>query len=174
MRHLLGMLRLWVWFVNALMLIFPDDHISTFVTRPFILRHFLGISVGRRTGIRGGSCFLDINRMSVGDDCFINKMCYFDMAGSIVIEDNVVMGHGVTIITAKHKIGPNWRRASVEVESTKVRIGRGSWVGANVTIQPGIIVGRGVVLMPGAVVAKDLPDNALAGGVPAEVKRIMI
>ncbi len=159
----------WVWFVNSLMLIFPDDDFSNRVTRPFILRHLLGIKVGKRTDVRGGSSFLNMNHMSIGDNCFINKACYFDLTGSIAIEDNVVLGHGVTVVTARHKVGSSQRRAS-EVQSAAVTIGRGSWIGCNVTILPGITIGRGVTIGAGAVVTKDIPDEALATGVPARFK----
>ena len=38
----------------------------------------------------------------------------------------------------------------------------------NVTILPGVSIGNNVVIAAGAVVTKDIPDNCLAGGVPAK------
>ncbi len=152
------------------MLILSDDDLSNRVTRPYILRHFLRIRIGKRTAILGGSSFLSMNRMTVGDDCFINRSCYFDMTGRIVIEDNVVLGHGVTIVTAKHKIGSSEKRAS-EVVRMEVTIGRGSWIASNATILPGVRIGRGVVVGAGAVVTKNVPDDVLVTGVPAKIRR---
>jgi maltose O-acetyltransferase len=43
------------------------------------------------------------------------------------------------------------------------------WIGANVTILPGVTIGNNVVIGAGAVVTKDIPDNSLAVGVPARV-----
>ncbi len=41
-------------------------------------------------------------------------------------------------------------------------------VGGNVTILPGVTIGNNVVVAAGAVVTGDVPDNTLAGGVPAK------
>lgn len=47
-------------------------------------------------------------------------------------------------------------------------VGQHVWIGGNVTILPGITIGNNVVVAAGAVVTKDIPDNALVGGVPAK------
>lgn len=43
------------------------------------------------------------------------------------------------------------------------------WIGGNVTILPGVTIGNNVVIAAGAVVTKDIPDNCVAGGVPAKI-----
>lgn len=45
------------------------------------------------------------------------------------------------------------------------------WVGANVTILPGVTVGRGAVIAAGAVVSSHVPPKTVVGGVPARVIR---
>ena len=47
--------------------------------------------------------------------------------------------------------------------------GFGGGIGGNVTILPGVTIGNNVVIAAGAVVTKDIPDNCVAGGVPAKV-----
>jgi len=42
------------------------------------------------------------------------------------------------------------------------------WIGANVTLLPGVKVGRGATVAAGAVVSKDIPPYCVAGGVPAK------
>jgi acetyltransferase-like isoleucine patch superfamily enzyme len=51
----------------------------------------------------------------------------------------------------------------------KVRIGDNAWIGAGVTIMPGVTVGENAVIAGGAVVTKDVPANAIVGGNPAKV-----
>ncbi|MFC7479987.1 DapH/DapD/GlmU-related protein [Luedemannella flava] len=46
-------------------------------------------------------------------------------------------------------------------------MGRGARVGANVTILPGVRIGAGALIGAGAVVTRDVPDGAVAVGVPA-------
>ena len=50
-------------------------------------------------------------------------------------------------------------------------VGEGSWIGARVTLLPGVKIGRYCVIGAGAVVTKDIPDYAVAAGVPARVIR---
>jgi maltose O-acetyltransferase len=48
-------------------------------------------------------------------------------------------------------------------------VGNDSWIGANVTIMPGVKIGQFCVIGAGAVVTKDVPDYSIAAGVPARV-----
>src|ERR1039457_7075527 len=50
-----------------------------------------------------------------------------------------------------------------------VRIGSGSWLGANVAILPGTVLGRNTTVAAGAVVLGEFPDHVVLGGVPAKV-----
>jgi acetyltransferase-like isoleucine patch superfamily enzyme len=54
-----------------------------------------------------------------------------------------------------------------------VKIGNGVWIGANVTILPGVTVGENAVIAAGAVVTKDVPANSIVGGNPARVIRML-
>jgi acetyltransferase-like isoleucine patch superfamily enzyme len=48
-------------------------------------------------------------------------------------------------------------------------IGDEAWLGYGVIVLDGVKIGRGAVVAAGAVVTKDIPDGAIAGGVPARV-----
>ena len=52
-----------------------------------------------------------------------------------------------------------------------VHIGNNVWMGGNVTILPGVTIGNNAIIAAGAVVTRDVPDNCMAGGVPAQVIR---
>ncbi|GAA4482874.1 CatB-related O-acetyltransferase [Gluconacetobacter asukensis] len=43
------------------------------------------------------------------------------------------------------------------------------WIGANVTLSPGVTIGNGVVIAAESVVTKSVPDYAIVGGNPAEI-----
>lgn len=47
-----------------------------------------------------------------------------------------------------------------------VKIGKGVWIGAHATILSGVTVGDNAIIAAGAVVTKDVPSNAVVGGVP--------
>ena len=65
-------------------------------------------------------------------------------------------------------IGQNIEKGSVPV------IGDNVWIGANVTILPGVTIGDYVVVAAGSVVTKDVPSGVLVAGVPAVVKKQLL
>lgn len=51
----------------------------------------------------------------------------------------------------------------------EVKIGNDVWIGTGVTILSGVTIGDGAVLATGGLIAKDVPDYAIVGGVPAKI-----
>lgn len=103
---------------------------------------------------------------SIGKNVFINHACSFLDMGGITLEDEVLIGPRVNIITENHPLDPNDRRALI---TKPVTIKRNAWIGAGATILPGVTVGENAVVAAGAVVSKDVPDNTVVAGIPARV-----
>ena len=106
--------------------------------------------------------------LTLGKDVFINAGCRFQDTGGITNGDGSLIGHGSTLTTLNHGIDPD-RRA--DMISSSVTIGRKAWLGAGVTIVPGVTIGDGAIVGAGSVVTKDVPANAIVGGVPAKLIR---
>ena len=104
--------------------------------------------------------------IQVGKNVFINHACSFLDMGAITIEDDVLIGPKVNLITENHPLDPADRRALI---TKPVVVKRNAWIGAGATILPGVTVGRNSVVAAGAVVAADVPDNTIVGGVPAKI-----
>jgi acetyltransferase-like isoleucine patch superfamily enzyme len=102
----------------------------------------------------------------IGKHVFINHACSFLDMGGIIIEDNVLLGPKVNLITENHPLDPADRRALI---CKPIVIRRNAWIGAAATILPGVKVGENAVVAAGAVVASDVPANTVVGGVPAKV-----
>lgn len=106
----------------------------------------------------------------IGKNVFINHGCSFLDLGGITIEDDVMIGPQVNIITENHPVDPKSRK-SLELKSVTIK--RNAWIGANATILPGVIIGENSIVAAGAVVTKDVPNNTIVGGVPAKlIKKI--
>lgn len=102
----------------------------------------------------------------IGKNVFINHACSFLDMGGITIEDDVLIGPKVNLITEGHPLNPAERKA-LTVQPIVIR--RNAWIGAAVTILPGVTVGENSVVAAGAVVTKDVPANTVVAGVPAKV-----
>jgi len=104
--------------------------------------------------------------INIGKNVFVNHACTFMDRGGITLEDNVLIGPKVNLITTNHPLAPADRRSTV---SHPIVIKKNAWIGAGATILPGVTIGENAVVAAGAVVSKDVPDNAVAGGVPAKI-----
>lgn len=106
-------------------------------------------------------------QLVVGEHCFVNHGCLFDLGAPITIADHVYVAHRVMIITSSHGMGPHWQRAG-DVEPRPVAIEQGAWLGAGTIVLPGMTVGAGAVVAAGSVVNRDVAPNTLVAGVPAK------
>ena len=104
----------------------------------------------------------------IGKGSFVNFNCNFLDDGIIHVGKNVLFGPAVTIATVGHPVCPELRKymytASVTIEDN-------CWIGANVTICPGVTIGQNSVIGAGSVVVKDIPENTVAAGNPCKVIR---
>lgn len=105
------------------------------------------------------------NRVRFGKNVFINHSAILSASGGIEFGDGVSVAPGVRIATINHDFD---QRHSIYTYG-KVLIQKNAWIGMNVTICPGVTIGRYAVVGAGAVVTKDIPDYAVAAGVPAKV-----
>jgi maltose O-acetyltransferase len=110
--------------------------------------------------------------LHIGRFCRFNVGCYIDLGAPVCFSDYVSIGHQVLLLTTSHEIGQIDRRAGPVVSRT-ISIGKGVWLGARSVIMPGITIGAGAVVGAGAIVNRDVPDNAIVGGVPARIIRTL-
>lgn len=78
----------------------------------------------------------------------------------------------VCFICVNHVIGDSKQRAGKNVYSD-INVGTGVWIGAKVTVLPGVTIGNGCVIAAGSVVTFDCEDNCLYAGNPARKKRLL-
>ena len=104
----------------------------------------------------------------IGKNVFINMGCKFQDQGGIFIDDGVLIGHNVVLATLNHAMSPENRST---MHPAPIHIGKNVWIGSNATVLPGVSIGDGAIVAAGAVVTKDVPENTIVGGVPAQVMR---
>src|SRR5258707_888835 len=106
----------------------------------------------------------------IGEGCWFNIACLFDLGAQIRIGNKVSMGHGVLILTRSHEVGTSEQRA-LTLLVKPVNIGSGVWLGSRSTILPGVTIGDGAIVAAGSVVNKGGPPQTLVAGVPARIVR---
>lgn len=125
-----------------------------------------GVVIGPRTRIDHGQLW-SAGTIVIGGDCYLNVGCCLDPGDAeIVLADDVTVGPGATMMAVSHRVGVSGRRAG-RLESERIAIGAGSWLGARVTVLPGVTVGPGCVVAAGAVLTRDTGPDGLYAGVPA-------
>lgn len=139
--------RMWNLSVRTL-----ASHVPPCGTKSF-LYGLTGIRVGKKVHISPGVYVADGYR-----------------SGLLTLEDFCVLSPYVVLVPSSH---PNTSFIADIWEVSKkapVVIGRGAWIGAGAVILPGVRIGEGAIIGANAVVTKDVPDYAIAVGIPAEVK----
>lgn len=88
----------------------------------------------------------------------------------IYLGNNVMFGPHVVLTTANHTIDPELRKKGYQY-ARDIVIEDNVWIGANVTVLPGVRIGENSVIGAGSVVTRDIPANVVAMGIPCRVKR---
>ena len=113
------------------------------------------------------------NRLRIGVETWIGQQVFMHSAGGLEIGARVGIGPGVRIITSNHReAGREVPVLFSPVEFAPVVIGEDSDLGVGCVVLPGVTIGRGAVIGAGAVVNEDIPEYAVAAGVPARVLRL--
>ena len=120
--------------------------------------------VGENTLIFGQLTAVLPKNVTIGSGCTIMDGCVMMGAGGITIENNVLIGAQVKLISNNHDI---YDRPVLTVKPVLIK--EGAWIGAGVSILPGVTVGKYAVVGTNSVVTKDIPDYAVAVGIPAKI-----
>ena len=102
-------------------------------------------------------------QMKIGKGVFVNHSLTCMAAGGITIDDGVMIGPNVRIVTDNHDF-----ENRMVLRCKPVHIGRNAWIGVGAIILPGVNIGENAVVAAGAVVTKDVAPNTIVGGNPAK------
>lgn len=120
------------------------------------------ISIGYHTSINGPNTDIicRLNEIQIGNYCSI--------ARNVVIQS---FNHSISTLST-HFISKNILNSSIEVDIDSkggIEIGHDVWIGTGSKILSGVKIGNGAVIAANSVVTSDIPDFAVAGGIPAKV-----
>lgn len=134
------------------------------------LRDLLGYDLPQGLSVLAPVYFDYGSNTYFGSGVFVNHGCYFMDGAPIHIGNNAFIGPFCGFYTASHPLQFSERNKGLE-KAQPISVGDNCWFGAGVSVMPGVTIGSGCVIAAGSVVTKDLPDNSVAAGVPAQVKK---
>ena len=99
----------------------------------------------------------------IGDNCKVRPFVFIPTG--VIIEDNVFVGPNVSFTNDKYpKARGEWKLFRTTIE-------KGSSIGANSVILPGVTIGEDALVGAGSVVTNDVPSRAVVAGNPARIIR---
>jgi UDP-2-acetamido-3-amino-2,3-dideoxy-glucuronate N-acetyltransferase len=131
------------------------------------LVNLYGCSVGSDSMI---GAFVEIQKGAcIGQRCKISSHSF--VCEGVTIEDEVFVGHGVMFINDRYPRATADGRPQTDADWTLVPtvVKRRASIGSGAVIMCGVTVGEGAMVGAGAVVTSDVPDFAIALGVPSRV-----
>ena len=103
----------------------------------------------------------NIDNLFLGKNTDIGSFTYINSKYGVLIEDNVQIGSHCSIYSV----------STIDNKKGKVKLLNNCKIGSHVTIMPGVTIGKNSVIGAHSLVNKDIPDNVIAFGVPAKVKK---
>jgi acetyltransferase-like isoleucine patch superfamily enzyme len=156
----------WRWRTNGLVFFGRDLELQ--VGRKGRIEFGRFVWVGDGTKIRCHEGIVEIGDKTVfGQECTISAYQRVRIGEQCVIADRAMFidfDHGVTEVDRPIRVQGIYKRDTV--------VGSNVWVGYGACVLRGVRVGDNAVIGTNAVVTRDVPANAVVGGVPAKVLRI--
>ncbi len=106
----------------------------------------------------------------LGEEVFINANCTLLDCGGISVGAHTLIGPNCQLYTPQHPTDYLERRKPVE-RGLRIEIGEDCWLGGGVIVCPGVRISARSIIAAGSVVTRDIPEDSLAAGNPAVVKR---
>ncbi|MDE2606456.1 MAG: hypothetical protein KGL68_11115 [Burkholderiales bacterium] len=108
-------------------------------------------------------------RLHVGEGVVLNDALINTSSGSVTLNDHAFCGHGVSLLTGTHDYHKRSRERQTTVPEggRDIVVGKGAWIGSNVTVLGPCVIGEHAVVAAGSVVVSDIEPMSVYAGVPA-------
>lgn len=133
-----------------------------------ILKELFGDNLGENSQVMAPIAGAAFDKIKIGNNVFINSNSLLMARGGITIEDDVMIAGNVQLLSNNHD---EYDRQILTCK--EIHIKKGAWIGAGVSILPGVTIGEYAIVGAGAIVTKDVGDYEVAVGVPAKIVKTL-
>jgi acetyltransferase-like isoleucine patch superfamily enzyme len=160
--------------------VFKEFGKGSWIRKPLLISNPDFMSIGDRVSIRDGvrlevilSNGQRVPEVVIGNDTNIEQNVHIVCHSRVRIGCNVSIAGNCSIVDVTHPFSnvhdPKKIGERIQDEDSFVEIGNGSFIGFGSVILPNVRIGTHTVIGANSVVTRDVPDYAVAGGVPAVV-----
>ena len=131
-----------------------------------VLGRWSWIGHGTKIRVHEGEVLIGAKTV-LGQECTISAYQHVSIGRECILADRVMLidfDHGVVEVERPIRLQGIYKR--------DVRVGHNVWIGYGACILRGVRIGDNAIVGTSAVVTRDVPDNAVVGGVPAQVLRM--
>jgi len=126
-----------------------------------LMRELFAGKIGENSFVKAPLSGAELSNISIGNGVYVNSNLLAMARGGIVIEDDVQIAANVQLITNNHDL---YDRQVLTCQPIVLK--KGAWIGAGVTILPGITIGKYAVIGAASVVTHDVGDYEVVVGNP--------
>ena len=143
----------------------PGNHVE----RETLIRKILGRTKDGILVEQPFHCDYGYN-ISVGKNFYANYNLVILDEAPVIFGDNVFIAPNCGFYTAGHPLNAVERNKGLEY-ARPITVGNNVWIGAGVSVLPGVVIGDNCVIGAGSVVNLSIPPGTLAAGNPCRVIR---
>lgn len=138
-----------------------SQRLRSIVCRPLFRESAKVVRIGKGVDFGNGSNIILKDHANLGAYAHVSGS-----AATLTIGRHVMMGFNCLFILQNHRYNENGFDG---YEGKDIIIGDHAWLGHKVIILPGVNIGGNAIIGAGSVVTKDVPENAIVGGNPANL-----
>lgn len=101
--------------------------------------------------------------LEIGNNVWIGENVWIDNLSYVRIEDNVCISQGAMLLCGNH----NYKKKEFDLILGEIVLEKGSWVGAQSVVCPGVTLNSHAILSVGSIATNDLDAYSIYQGNPA-------
>ena len=156
-----GKLKQLLWYFANLLLVksrwLPVSSLKILVLKTF------GAKIGKGINIKPGVNIKYPWRLKIGNHVWLGEGVWIDNLADVTIEDNVCISQGAMLLCGNH----NYKKPTFDLIVGEITLKKGSWVGAQSVVCPGVTVGENAILSVGSIATANLDSGGIYQGNPA-------